>query len=198
MAKAVRLSRDLPGVSARSLPNPSLAETDAVWYAASMALADSGWDCPTEDDWAACGDDVDEVDRVQADEDKFTACFRWLGICTATAETHEATADQPTEYRLRVGVPSHLAVLLIGEVRPIVADSEEPGRQLTNSLPLLRSYVDDFFKGGWSESAQVQGNNGVELRFTSQRVTVNPVQLCIELTADAAPPNKQELVPFDT
>ena len=175
-----------------------MEEADAAWYQATMALADNGWDCPTEDDWAECTDTSAETDKVHASEDKCNARFRWLGTRTATTETHDGAADQPAEYRICVGVPSRLAALLIQQVRHESAESRP--RQLTANLPLLRSYVDDFFKGGWAEHARVQGNgdNGVELRFSSRRATANPVQLHIVMTADAASPLRQELPHFFT
>jgi hypothetical protein len=187
-----------------------LAETDAVWYEAVMALADNGWDCPREADWTredvgrddvvgedvagedvvredVAGDDVGresecpEHDRVSASDDRVSAAFQWLGTRVTTATAHDAPI---AVYRLHVEVPPHLARLLAGEVR--LMEAAQPGRQLANSLPILRSYVDDFFGDGWTESARLR-DNGITLRFAPKRVGTNPVHLHIDLAAtDAA------------
>jgi hypothetical protein len=183
-----------------------LAETDAVWYEAAMALADNGWDCPRGADWTrddvgredvgrddVVGEDMVHEDvagenvvgesectehgRVSASDDRVSAAFQWLGTRMASATTHDAPI---AVYRLHVEVPPHLARLLAGEVR--LMEATQPGRQLTNSLPILRSYVDDFFGDGWTESARLR-DNGIMLRFASKCVGTNPVHLHIDLAA---------------
>jgi hypothetical protein len=171
-----------------------LAETDAVWYEAAMALADNGWDCPRGADWTR--DDVGRDDvvgenvagesectehgRVSASDDRVSAAFQWLGTRMASATAHDAPI---AVYRLHVEVPPHLARLLAGEVR--LMEAAQPGRQLTNSLPILRSYVDDFFGDGWTESARLR-DNGIALRFAPKRVGANTVHLHIDLAATDA------------
>ena len=165
-----------------------MEQLESYWCTGVMALVQNGWVCPTvldfldeeeeEEDLDEEEEDLDEEEEDDDSESPLLDCnadYYRTGGWTASASRADVP-DRAVEYKLRLGLPQDVAVLMQQDIGNL---GEFPGEYIKH-LPKLMAFVNKFFSQEIGKGSAVAAPTGTTLSFER-----DSVRLVVELTSQA-------------